>query len=466
MIYLDHAATCPMRETALLRMTEAMKNTYGNASPSYPAAQQAKAQLDQARTVLAETIGADWREIFFTSGGTEGDNWALIGAAEASELVQPGTNGADSSNAEGMPGTRGHIITTAIEHHAVLHTCAYLESRGFTVSYLPVDGNGMVRAEDLHRELDLHPDTFLVSVMMANNEVGTIEPIRELVRTVRDWEKERNENGFAASRGKAEKRDEDAARKRILQRRILFHTDAVQAYGKIPIDVKTLDVDLLSVSAHKLGGPKGIGFLYLKKGTQIGALIHGGSQESGRRAGTENVPAAIGFAAAAKEAVREMETDGRKVLELAEYFHENLEKTFGNVTSGEGGVHCVWNGPDIAEGRSETADGERGAARDAADLGELCRIPGNVNVAFPGLDQRTLLMNLDLVGICASGGSACTTGAVEPSHVILSMTGDRKRAEGALRFTLGPENTREELDTVIRVLKETIERICVGATGM
>ncbi len=449
MIYLDHAATCPMRETALLRMTEAMKNIYGNASPSYPAAQQAKAQLDQARTALAETIGADWREIFFTSGGTEGDNWALIGAAEASELVQSGTNGADSLNAEGMPGTRGHIITTAIEHHAVLHTCVYLESRGFTVSYLPVDENGMVRAEDLRGELDLHPDTFLVSVMMANNEVGTIEPIRELVRTVRDWEKERNENGFAASRGKAEKRDKDAARKRNLQRHILFHTDAVQAYGKIPIDVKNLDVDLLSVSAHKLGGPKGIGFLYLKKGTQIGALIHGGSQESGRRAGTENVPAAIGFAAAAKEAVREMETDGRKVLELVEYFRENLEKTFGDVASGEGGVHCVWNGPDISAG-----------------FGELCRIPGNVNVSFPGLDQRTLLMNLDLAGICASGGSACTTGAVEPSHVILAMTGDRKRAEGALRFTLGPENTREELDTVIRVLKETIERICVGATDM
>lgn len=449
MIYLDHAATCPMRETALLRMTEAMKNIYGNASPSYPAAQQAKAQLDQARTVLAETIGADWREIFFTSGGTEGDNWALIGAAEMSELLQSGTNVTSSADTASMPGTRGHIITTAIEHHAVLHTCAYLESRGFTVSYLPVDENGMVRAEALHRELDLHPDTFLVSVMLANNEVGTIEPIRELVHVVRDWEKERNENGSAASRGKAEKGDEDAARKRNLQRHILFHTDAVQGYGKIPIHVKDLDVDLLSVSAHKLGGPKGIGFLYLKQGTQIGALIHGGSQESGRRAGTENVPAAIGFAAAAKEAVREMETDGRKVLELAEYFRENLEKNFGDVASGEGGVHFVWNGPDIGAG-----------------IGELCRIPGNVNVSFPGLDQRTLLMNLDLAGICASGGSACTTGAVEPSHVILAMTGDRKRAEGALRFTLGPENTREEMDTVIRVLKETIERICVGATGM
>ena len=277
MIYLDHAATCPMRKCALDQMTEALKNVYGNASPSYPPAQEAKAKLDQARSVLAETIGADWREIFFTSGGTEGDNWALTGAAEA-----------------GLPErTGGHIITTRAEHHAVLHTCAYLESRGYTVSYLPVDEEGFVRPDSLENELAAHPDTVLVSVMLANNEVGTIEPVEELVRVVRKREQE-----LVGKEAVPE-----AKRKETGGRRILFHTDAVQAYGKIPIDVKTLDVDLLSVSAHKIGGPKGVGFLYLRKGTRIGALIHGGAQESGRRAGTENVPAIIGFAAAAEEAV-------------------------------------------------------------------------------------------------------------------------------------------------------------------
>ena len=407
MIYLDHAATCPMRKCALDQMTEALKSVYGNASPSYPPAQEAKAKLDQARSVLAETIGADWREIFFTSGGTEGDNWALTGAAEA-----------------GLPErTGGHIITTRVEHHAVLHTCAYLESRGYTVSYLPVDEEGFVSPDSLENELAAHPDTVLVSAMLANNEVGTIEPVEELVRVVRKREQE-----LAGKEGVP-----DGKRKVKGGRRILFHTDAVQAYGKIPIDVKTLDVDLLSVSAHKIGGPKGVGFLYLRKGTRIGALIHGGAQESGRRAGTENVPAIIGFAAAAEEAVRERQSDEAKTMHLQRFFREALRSELQE----KGGIRILWNGPQ---------PGER-------------RLSGNVSVSFPDFDQRTLLINLDLAGICASGGSACTSGALEPSHVLMAMTQDRKRAEGTLRFTLGAENTEEEILKTVRVLRETVDRI-------
>lgn len=407
MIYLDHAATCPMRKCALDQMTEALKNVYGNASPSYPPAQEAKAKLDQARSVLAETIGADWREIFFTSGGTEGDNWALTGAAEA-----------------GLPErTGGHIITTRVEHHAVLHTCAYLESRGYTVSYLPVDEDGFVSPDSLENELAAHPDTVLVSVMLANNEVGTIEPVEELVRVVRKREQE-----LAGKEAVPE-----AKRKETGGRRILFHTDAVQAYGKIPIDVKTLDVDLLSVSAHKIGGPKGVGFLYLRKGTRIGALIHGGAQESGRRAGTENVPAIIGFAAAAEEAAWKRQSEEEKTIHLQQFFREALRVELQEKE----GIRILWNGPQ---------PGER-------------RLSGNVSVSFPGFDQRTLLINLDLAGICASGGSACTSGALEPSHVLMAMTQDRKRAEGTLRFTLGTENTEEEILETVRVLKETIDRI-------
>lgn len=407
MIYLDHAATCPMRKCALDQMTEALKNVYGNASPSYPPAQEAKAKLDQARSVLAETIGADWRGIFFTSGGTEGDNWALTGAAEA-----------------GLPErTGGHIITTRVEHHAVLHTCAYLESRGYTVSYLPVDEEGFVSPDSLENELAAHPDTVLVSVMLANNEVGTIEPVEELVRVVRKREQE-----LAGKEAVPE-----AKRKETGGRRILFHTDAVQAYGKIPIDVKTLDVDLLSVSAHKIGGPKGVGFLYLRKGTRIGALIHGGAQESGRRAGTENVPAIIGFAAAAEEAAWKRQSEEEKTIHLQQFFREALRVELQEKE----GIRILWNGPQ---------PGER-------------RLSGNVSVSFPGFDQRTLLINLDLAGICASGGSACTSGALEPSHVLMAMTQDRKRAEGTLRFTLGTENTEEEILETVRVLKETIDRI-------
>ncbi len=405
MIYLDHAATCPMRPAALEQMKMALETVYGNASPSYPAAQQAKARLDQARTDLAETIGADWREVYFTSGGTESDNWALIGAAEAL-------------------GTGSHIITTQIEHHAVLNTCTYLESRGFSVSYIKPDLEGIITPGALEQELQQHPNTGLISVMMANNEVGTIEPIADLVRVARDFAKTR------------------PAGQTLQSRRILFHTDAVQAYGKLDIHVKELDVDLLSVSAHKIGGPKGIGFLYLRKGVQIGALLHGGGQESGRRSGTENVPAAIGFAAAARETEAKRSEENARTEELQCFLLEELREHFGR--------NCILNGPE--PGTKELA---KGFAK---------RLSSNVNVSFPGADQRTILMNLDLAGICASGGSACTTGALEPSHVLLAMGCSPEVAAGALRFTLGPENTREELRETVRVLQEVLQRLSMNRT--
>ncbi len=405
MIYLDHAATCPMRPAALEQMKMALETVYGNASPSYPAAQQARARLDQARTDLAETIGADWREVYFTSGGTESDNWALIGAAEAL-------------------GTGSHIITTQIEHHAVLNTCTYLESRGFSVSYIKPDLEGIITPGALEQELQQHPNTGLISVMMANNEVGTIEPIADLVRVARDFAKTR------------------PAGQTLQSRRILFHTDAVQAYGKLDIHVKELDVDLLSVSAHKIGGPKGIGFLYLRKGVQIGALLHGGGQESGRRSGTENVPAAIGFAAAARETEAKRSEENARTEELQCFLLEELREHFGR--------NCILNGPE--PGTKELA---KGFAK---------RLSSNVNVSFPGADQRTILMNLDLAGICASGGSACTTGALEPSHVLLAMGCSPEVAAGALRFTLGPENTREELRETVRVLQEVLQRLSMNRT--
>lgn len=386
MIYLDHAATSPMRRCALEEMRTALETVYGNASASYPSAQAAKAELDRARTTLAETIGADWKEIFFTSGGTESDNWALTGAAE-------------------LLGTDRHIIVGATEHHAVLHTCTYLESRGYTVSYLPVTQEGIAEPAALEKTLREHPGTGLVSIMLANNEVGAIEPIRELVQTAR-----RKQPG------------------------ILFHTDAVQAYGRLSINVSELGVDLLSASAHKIGGPKGIGFLYLRKGTQIGALMHGGGQESGRRAGTENVPAAMGFAAAAREAFVRRETENNRIRELQTFFCEELRREL-RLGMADG---PVWNGPEPGSGK---------------------RLASNINISFPGYDQRTLLMNLDLAGICASGGSACTTGALEPSHVLLAMGRSRSEAAGALRFTLGAENTEEEIRRTVRVLKEALQRI-------
>lgn len=381
MIYLDHAATVPMTKESLRVMEQAMENIYGNASASYAPAARARTLLDQSREILAEGIGADFSEVYFTSGGTEGDNWALLA-------------GMDAMKDAGKPG----LVTSSIEHHAVLHTADYLEAHGTPVIKLPVNREGLVSPDALDRTLSQHPETGLVSIMWANNEVGTIEPIKELA-------------AVAKAHG------------------CLFHTDAVQAYGKLKIDLREVPADLLCVSAHKIGGPKGIGFLFIRKGVSIGSLLHGGEQERGRRAGTENVPAAAGFAAAFEEVSRNEDIRNKTVGSLQLYFRDQLEKTFGSS--------MCWNGPEPGKHR----------------------LPGNLSISFPGLQARSILMNLDLAGICASAGSACTTGLQTPSHVILAMTGDPDRAQGTIRFTLGPENTRGEIDTVCCVLKQTITRL-------
>jgi cysteine desulfurase len=380
-IYLDYAATAPMRPGAVRAMEEALTGTFGNASASYGIARKARALLDESRAVLAESIHADFSEIILTSGGSESDNQALI-------------SGLEETAKAGKP----RLLTTSIEHHAVLHTADYLRDRGFPVTILPVNGEGVVEPGVLEEALCSHPDTGLVSIMWANNEVGTIEPIREL-------------SELTASHG------------------CLFHTDAVQAFGKLPIDVQKVPVTFLSASAHKLGGPKGIGFLYIRKGTRIGSLIHGGTQERGRRAGTENVPAAAGFAAAVREAKENQQVWAERERSLQQYLYEKLVAAFP-----EGGC---WNGPLPGPGR----------------------LPGNLSISFPGLVTDAMLMNLDLAGICASGGSACTTGLPEPSHVILAMTNDPQRAKGTLRFTLGPETTKEELDAALHALQDIIPRL-------
>lgn len=390
MIYLDYAATAPMRPAALNAMTDALTNEYGNASAICRKGARAKRVLEEARDILAESIGASPSEIFFTSGGTEGDNWALIAGAEAQ-------NRKFFTKDRKISGGKGHIIVSSIEHHAVLHTCDYLESRGFAVTRLPVDANGFVPPASLERAL--REDTILVSIMLANNEIGTVEPVRELAAI-------------------AHSKNPD----------IVFHTDAVQAYGKIPVQVNDLGVDLLSVSAHKLGGPKGIGFLYIRKKVSIGALIHGGMQERGRRAGTENVPAAAGFAAAVRENMESLLTEAQRERKLQQYLLDKAREAIPDV---------LLNGP------------EPGADR----------LPGNINLVFPGVSAQSLLIRLDMEGICASAGSACTTGSIDPSHVLMAICPDEERVRSSVRFTMGPGTTQEELDETVRILADAVEKI-------
>lgn len=380
MIYLDYAATAPMRASARRAMAEAMERVWGNASALYRAAAEASDLLEESREILARSIGAEPGEIYFTSGGTEGDNWALTGAVEASGLAD------------------AHVIVSEIEHHAVLHTCDYLESRGFSVTRLPVDEEGRVNPADV--EAAITPSTVLVSVMAANNEIGTIEPIEEIGEICRAHQ-------------------------------VLFHTDAVQACGHLPLDVSRIHADLLSTSAHKLGGPKGIGFLYIREGTRIGALLHGGAQERGRRAGTANVPAAAGFAAAAREALAVQEEEAARERELTALLFSLLQENIPET---------ILNGPAIGE----------------------WRLPGNLSVSFPGLSAETLLIWLDLQGIAASAGSACTTGVLDPSHVIMAISGDERRARGTLRFTLGEgtseQNVRSCAEALARKVRELYDR--------
>ena len=384
-IYMDHAATRALRPAALEEMLPYLTGQYGNASAVYSLGSAAKIALEEARAALAETIGAQANEIYFTSGGTESDNWALVAAAEA------------------MRERGRHIVTTAVEHHAVLHTCAYLERRGFEVTVLPVDGEGRVSPERLREAL--RPDTVLVSAMAANNEVGTVQPLRELAQLTK-------EHGA------------------------LFHTDAVQAYGRLPLSVRALPIDLLSASAHKLGGPKGVGFLYIRSGVPVGAFHHGGMQERGRRAGTENVAGAVGFVAAARETFARRAEETAREAALQRFFWEKLRERLPET---------VLHGPAVT-------------GEDTAEPWPS-RLPNNLNFSIPGVSAESALILLDMDGICASGGSACTTGAVAPSHVLTAMGVSPAQAREALRFTLGAENTEAEIEETVAALAAIAERI-------
>ena len=375
MIYLDNAATTRTAPDVVEAMLPYFTEYYGNAGSIYGLAGESRKALLRARETIAGTLGAEANEIYFTAGGSESDNWALKAVFEAWQ---------DKGR---------HIITSRIEHHAVLHTCEYLEKMGARVTYLDVDSEGLVDPGQLERAI--RPDTILISVMAANNEVGTIQPVKEI-------------GEIAAAHG------------------ILFHTDAVQAYGHLPLAVQEYHIDLLSASAHKFNGPKGAGFLYVGKKAGIRSFIHGGQQERGRRAGTENVPGIVGMAAAARRAHEHMEERAQKERMLRDYLIGRIEAEI----------------PDVALNGHRTK-----------------RLPNNVNFSFADMEGETMLIMLDMAQICASAGSACTSGAVDPSHVLLAMGLSKERARGSLRLTLSEENTREELDTVVEELARIVARV-------
>ncbi len=375
MIYLDNAATTRTAPEVVETMLPYFTEYYGNAGSIYGLAGESRKALLRARETIAGTLGAEANEIYFTAGGSESDNWALKAVFEAWQ---------DKGR---------HIITSRIEHHAVLHTCEYLEKMGARVTYLDVDSEGLVDPGQLERAI--RPDTILLSVMAANNEVGTIQPVKEI-------------GEIAAAHG------------------ILFHTDAVQAYGHLPLAVQEYHIDLLSASAHKFNGPKGAGFLYVGKKAGIRSFIHGGQQERGRRAGTENVPGIVGMAAAARRAHEHMEARAQKERMLRDYLIGRIEAEI----------------PDVALNGHRTK-----------------RLPNNVNFSFADMEGETMLIMLDMAQICASAGSACTSGAVDPSHVLLAMGLSKERARGSLRLTLSEENTREELDTVVEELARIVARV-------
>ena len=375
LIYLDNAATTKTAQEAVDAMLPYFTEYYGNASSIYSLGAESKKAMTEAREEIAGSIGASAQEIYFTAGGSESDNWALVAAAEAYE-------------------SKGkHIIISKIEHHAILHTCEYLEKRGFSITYIDVDENGVLKLDELKKAI--RPDTILISVMFANNEIGTIQPIKEIGEIAR-------EHG------------------------ILFHTDAVQAYGHVQTRVDELPIDMMSASGHKINGPKGIGFLYIRKGVKIRSFVHGGAQERSRRAGTENIPGIVGLAAAVKKNFANMEERTRKETELRDYLIERIEKEI---------PYCRLNGH-----RTD-------------------RLPNNVNFSFQFIEGESLLIMLDMKGICASSGSACTSGSLDPSHVLLAIGLPHEIAHGSLRMTLSEENTKEEIDFVADELKGIVERL-------
>lgn len=375
LIYLDNAATTKTAPEVLDAMIPYFVENYGNPSSVYSFAAGNKEAVTQQREVIAQALGAKKEEIYFTAGGSEADNWALKATAEA------------------YKGKGNHIITTKIEHHAILHTAEYLERQGFEVTYLDVDEDGVVKLDDLKEAIK--PTTILISVMFANNEIGTIQPIKEIGKIAR-------ENG------------------------VLFHTDAVQAFGQVPIDVDECNIDMLSASGHKLNGPKGIGFLYIRKGVKIRSFVHGGAQERKRRAGTENVPGIIGIGTATARAIRTMEERTVKEIELRNYL---IARILGEIP------YVKLNGHPEK------------------------RLPNNANFSFRFIEGESLLIMLDMKGICASSGSACTSGSLDPSHVLLAIGLPHEIAHGSLRLTLSEETTKEELDYVVDCLKEIVANL-------
>ena len=375
LIYLDNAATTKTSEEVVAAMLPYFTEYYGNPSSVYEFASESKKAVSNARRTIAETLGAQENEIYFTAGGSEADNWALKSTSEAYQ-------------------SKGkHIITTKIEHHAILHTAEYLEKRGFEITYIGVDENGVVKVDELEKAI--RPDTILISVMFANNEIGTIQPIKEI-------------GEIAKKHG------------------VLFHTDAVQAYGQLPINVDELHIDMLSSSGHKLNGPKGIGFLYIRKGVKIRSFVHGGAQERKRRAGTENVPGIVGYGKAAEIAAKTMKERTAKEIELRDHLIDRV----------------------LAEVPYTRLNGHR-----------TNRLPNNANFSFQFVEGESLLILLDNNGICASSGSACTSGSLDPSHVLLAIGLPHEIAHGSLRLTLSAETTMEDIDFVVDCIKQIIERL-------
>ena len=375
MIYLDNAATTKTAPEVVDAMLPYFSEYYGNASTIYSLGAESKKAMDHARQTIADSLGAKPEEIYFTAGGSESDNWALKATAEA--YASKGK----------------HISTTKIEHHAILHTCEYLEKRGFEITYLNVDRDGLISLDEL--KAAIRPDTILISVMFANNEIGTIEPIAEIGEIAK-------EHG------------------------VLFHTDAVQAYAQVPINVDEMHIDMLSASGHKLNGPKGIGFLYIRKGVKIRSFVHGGAQERSRRAGTENIPGIVGLGAAVERAMRIMESKTRKEIELRDYLIGRLENEI---------PHCWLNGHRTK------------------------RLPNNINFSFLFIEGESMLIMLDMKGICASSGSACTSGSLDPSHVLLAIGLKHEEAHGSLRLTLSEDSTKEEMDIVAEEVKKIVQRL-------
>lgn len=374
-IYLDNAATTKIHPDVLKEMLPYLKDSYGNPSSIYSIGRESRKALDLARDRVGKALNCNSNEIYFTSGGSESDNWAIKGVAFANE-------------------SKGkHIITSNIEHHAVLHTCEYLKKHGFDITFLPVKSNGILDVKDLEKAI--RKDTILISVMYANNEIGSIQPIKEI--------------------GEIAKKND-----------IYFHTDAVQAIGQIPIDLKNLDIDLLSLSAHKINGPKGVGVLYIKKGTQISNTLHGGGQELGKRAGTENVAGIVGLGKAIEINTNNIEKKTKYLTELRDYFIDSILTSVPDT---------ILNGdPQL-------------------------RLPGNINICFKYIEGESILLMLDMKGICASSGSACTSGSLEPSHVLLALGLPHEIAHGSLRLSLGTENTKKDIEYVLETVPPIIKRL-------